>query len=327
MPLSIIMPTYNGMGYLQQAINSVFSQEYQDWELLISDDASTDGTREFLATIRDPRVKIHFQSKNLNIFGNLNFLLAKSSGEITQILCQDDYFVDPGALDRLLANWAELPSEIAYLRSNHMADANSGLTRFEESALPPVIRPDRSDLLFFIFGCLPGNLSNVSFRTQAVKAFGEFRTDLPYAGDFEFWSRLGHHAPWAISKTRIAHIRSHASQASRTLNPRGELLSQMRLILDALYKKLTARGYSPSALRLLATINYVSQHRDIGVKAALKGKGSDYLRCVARDFDGSDFAFGPVLGWIIFFGTLGGRLFRVPVAKNLLRTEPASAEL
>lgn len=325
MPLSIIMPTYNGTRYLQQAIDSVLSQEHQDWELLISDDASTDGTREFLATIRDPRVKIHFQPKNLNIFGNLNFLLAQSNGEITQILCQDDYFVDSGATKRLLANWAQLPPEIAFLRANHTADANSALTRFEKSALPPIIRPERSDLLFFIFGCLAGNLSNVSFRTEAIKTFGEFRTDLPYAGDFEFWSRLGHHASWAITRTRTTHIRSHSGQASRNLNPRGELLSQMRVILDSLYRNLTAQGYSPSALRLLSTISYVSQHRDIGLKATLKGQGSDYLRRVAKDFDSSDFAFGPVLGWTIFFGTLGGRLFRIPAARNLLQQESARA--
>lgn len=93
----------------------------------------------------------------------------------------------------------------------------------------------------------------------------------------------------------------------------------MRVILEALYRRLVESGYSPVALRTAATINYVSQHRDIGVKAVLKGRGSHYLTRVARDFDGSDFAFGPVLGWTIFFGSLGGRLFRVPSAKRLLQ--------
>lgn len=141
MPLSIVMPTYNGMRYIQQAIDSVFSQDYEDWELLISDDVSTDGTRDFLATIRDPRIKIYHQPKNLNIFGNLNFLLAQVTGDITQILCQDDYLIDNGALSRLLAEWAKLPPEIAFLRANHTAEATSSLTRFEESAIPPIIRP------------------------------------------------------------------------------------------------------------------------------------------------------------------------------------------
>lgn len=318
MPISIVMPTYNGMKYLKQAIDSVFSQELQDWELLISDDNSSDGTRDYLSTIQDPRVKLHFQSENLNIFGNLNFLLERATGTITQILCQDDYFVDSGALKRLQDQWSDLPPEIAYLRANHMADANSALSRFEGSVLTPIVTPERSDLLFFIFGCLAGNLSNVSVRTEGAKMAGGFRTDLPYAGDFEFWSRFGHTAPWAISKTRVTHIRTHPGQASRNLNRRGELLPQMRLVLDALYQSLAAKGYSPAALRLVATINYVSQHRDIGVKAVIKGQGADYLRRVSREFDSSDFAFGPVLSWAVFFASLGGRIFRIPAARRLL---------
>ncbi len=122
MPLSIVMPTYNGMKFVQQAIGSVLSQSYQDWELIISDDGSKDGTREYLSTIRDPRVDVHLQQKNLGIFGNLNFLFGLAGNEITQILCQDDYFVDSGALNRLVERWSQLPNEVAFLRANQSLD-------------------------------------------------------------------------------------------------------------------------------------------------------------------------------------------------------------
>ena len=91
MPISIVMPTYNGMRYLRQAVESVLQQDCADWELIISDDGSEDGTREYLATIEDPRIRVHLQEKNLGIFGNLNFLFHHVSYGVTQILCQDDY--------------------------------------------------------------------------------------------------------------------------------------------------------------------------------------------------------------------------------------------
>lgn len=319
MQISIVMPTYNGMRYLEQAVNSVLSQDFQDWELVISDDGSTDGTRDFLAQLRDPRIKVHFQPKNLNIFGNLNFLFSQVHGEITQILCQDDYFVAPGSLNKLLDHWSALPPEIAFLRMNHTLDMQKGLAGYEGSVLPPIVRPMESDLLFFIFGCVPGNLSNVSVRASAVKSAGWFRTDLPYAGDFEFWSRLGNSRPWAISRVRVLQVRSHAEQASKTLNPRGELLPQMCFILRSLYPRLVATGYSPGLLRLIATLNYASQHRYTGVRALIKGKGSGYLHSVSASFDRADFSFGPVLGWVLFFVSLGGRIFKIPVARRLLK--------
>ena len=317
--ISIVMPTFNGMKYIEQAVGSVFLQESQDWELIISDDGSTDGTRDYLATLIDPRIRVHFQPQNLNIFGNLNFLFSQVRGDIAQILCQDDYFTGSDSVGKILAEWASLSPDSAFLRMNHTLEGNKGLAQIEGSVLPATVRPDESDLLFFIFGCIPGNLSNVSVRATAIKEAGWFRTDLPYAGDFEFWSRLGHARPWAISRTRVVKVRAHASQASRTLNTRGELLPQIHTVLGSLYPRLVADGRPALLLRLIATLNYVSQHRYTGVRALLLGKGSTYLRRVSSSFDSAGFAFGGLMGWLIFFASLGGRVFTVPVAKRLLR--------
>lgn len=318
MRITIVMPTYNGIKFLEQAVNSVLAQNHREWELIISDDNSTDETRGFLSKLKDTRIRIHFQPRNFGIFGNLNFLFSQADGEIIQILCQDDYFVDASSLERLSAQWSMLPQDVAFLRCNHLLDSSSRHALFEGKVLPPIVNPEDSDLLFFIFGCIPGNLSNVSVRTGIVEHAGWFRTDLPYAGDFEFWSRLGRSHRWALSKVNVTKIRSHAEQASKSLNARGELLSQIRQVLEPLYENLTRKGHSATLLRLEATINYVSQHRDIGVKAVIKRKGSTYLRKVSREFDSSTFSVDPFWGWLTYFVSMGGRLFANSVAKRLL---------
>jgi glycosyltransferase involved in cell wall biosynthesis len=319
MKLSVILPTYNGMKYLNKALDSALSQDLHDWELLISDDGSTDGTREFLSGINDPRVKVFFQSTNLGIFGNLNFLLSLASGDITQIFCQDDYFVDNAAFDRLLNCWSSLAPDIAFLRCNYGAEQFSNMQRFQATAIPPLIGPEFSDVLFFVFGCVPGNLSNMSIRTQIAKDAGCFRTDLPYAGDYEFWSRVGHTRPWAVSRTVISHIRIHDGRGSVQLNKHGELLPQVRTILETLYGNLVRKGFSPELLRLMATVYHISYLRDGGVRRALRGEGLGYLRGIYNQLDLSCFSLGPFMGWAVYFASLGGRIFSVPVAKHFLR--------
>lgn len=322
------MPTYNGMKYLEQAIDSVLSQNHRDWELIISDDGSTDGSRDYLAGLKDPRIKVHFQSANLGIFGNLNFLFAQAGSSITQILCQDDYFLDPHSLNRLEDEWSRLSPQVAFLRCNHLLDATSRHALYEVRTLPPLVQPEQSDLFFYIFGCIPGNLTNVSVRTEAVARAGWFRTDLPYAGDFEFWSRVGRLHPWAISRAKVAYIRSHSEQASTTLNRRGELVGQLREVIDHLYGNLIGKGYPSTLLRLEATLVYTSQSRYNGIRRAISGHGTNYLRKVIEEFDSSRFSFGPSLGWLTFFVSLGGRLFTNSVARLLLNqhTRPAAGQ-
>ncbi|KAL0478310.1 glycosyltransferase [Acrasis kona] len=62
--VSIILPTYNGMKYIEQTINSVLAQTYKNYELIIIDDSSTDDTISYLRTLDDARIQIFSHSKN-----------------------------------------------------------------------------------------------------------------------------------------------------------------------------------------------------------------------------------------------------------------------
>lgn len=312
------MPCYNGLKYIKQAIESVLEQTHTDWELLISDDGSNDGTREYLATLTDIRIKIFYQDKNLGIFGNLNFLFAQASAEISQFLCQDDYFANTQALASVVTTWQKLPQNIAYMRTSHGIDSKkSNLAQFEMQVLPSIVTPESSNFYFYVFGNIPGNLSNLSLRTSTVKKHGWFRLDLPYAGDFEFWSRVGATESWAISPQHIVHVRSHSEQASVTLNKKGELLAQLRTVVEGLYQSLVKQGYSPFKLKLMASANYITLHRDAGVKAFVLSGNKNYLALVHQHFDQSLFALNYIALWSIYFATLGGRFFRVETAKIL----------
>lgn len=318
MPISIVMPTYNRLSYLREAVDSVLAQSYTEWELIISDDGSKDGTREYLRSLSDPRIRVYFQNPNLGQFGNFNFLFQQVKYDIAQILCDDDFFADSEALGRLMEQWAALPPDVAFVRANHSrANSQCSLTRYECEVLPERIAPADSDLYFAIFGSLSGCISNISVRT-AVMRENQFRTDLPYAGDFEMWSRLAHEHSFVMSEVALTTVRQHEAQVSATFNRDGQLVGQQREILEPMYERLMAAGRSAFLLRLMYTLNYSSYHRYAAIKSLLRRGNGAYLGKVVRELDRSPASLGPVLSWLVFFASAGGRLFRVPVARRLL---------
>ena len=81
--ISVIMSVYNGERTVPAAIKSIISQTYENLELLIVDDASTDNTFKILkdSETRDKRVKVYQNKNNIGLTKSLNFLINKSQGE------------------------------------------------------------------------------------------------------------------------------------------------------------------------------------------------------------------------------------------------------
>jgi glycosyltransferase involved in cell wall biosynthesis len=101
--VSIGLPVYNGESTLEQAIGSILGQTMPDWELLISDNGSTDRTGEIgrEAALRDPRIRYHRQDTNVGAPGNFSFLLRGASSEYFCWMGADDVW-RPQFLERCL---------------------------------------------------------------------------------------------------------------------------------------------------------------------------------------------------------------------------------
>ena len=92
-----------------KAIDSVLSQSFRDFELLIFDDQSTDGTFEIVSKLTDSRIKVFRNASNLGLVGNWNNAIEKSSGEYIHFLFQDDILL-PGLLSLRLQHWMLIQS-------------------------------------------------------------------------------------------------------------------------------------------------------------------------------------------------------------------------
>ncbi len=94
---TILIPTYNGAEVIGETLRSLLSQSFQDFEIIIQDDASTDNTVEIIRALNDPRITIFRNEKNLGYPGNLKSLSKKGSGEVIYLMGQDD-ILGEGAL-------------------------------------------------------------------------------------------------------------------------------------------------------------------------------------------------------------------------------------
>lgn len=126
MLISLLMPTYNGVRFLKAAIDSVKAQTYSNWELVITDDCSNDGTWE-LATalaIHEPRIKLQQNEKRLGTVKNRKRCYEYSTGNLIGHFDQDD-MLERWALDEMIRSFQMEPeimlfySDVAQIGEAH----------------------------------------------------------------------------------------------------------------------------------------------------------------------------------------------------------------
>jgi glycosyltransferase involved in cell wall biosynthesis len=92
--VSVCIPAYNNAAYIKDTIDSVLHQTYPNLELVICDDKSTDNTVEVIEKIKDDRIKLYKNEKNLGMSGNWNHCLSKCSGDFIKLICADDMLAE-----------------------------------------------------------------------------------------------------------------------------------------------------------------------------------------------------------------------------------------
>lgn len=111
--VSVIVPSFNHAVYITQAVESVLAQTFQDWELLISDDASTDDTLERLKPYQThTKIRIFPQRVRLGAVQQIHFLVEQVQGEYIALLNSDDYWFP-----------TKLEEQVAFLTANPQVEA------------------------------------------------------------------------------------------------------------------------------------------------------------------------------------------------------------
>lgn len=224
--VSIILPTYNRLKYLQRSIGSVLSQTYQDWELIIWDDGSYDGTYDYCQSLRDQRIR-YFWHENQGVSFARNRAIEKSTGQYLAFLDSDDEWINQKleiqvstlrahqTIDLLFSDFKNI-NLVQNTTKNNFKDYSEAvrlLTKKEvETSLNLIVDGFNESLT-------RGNYiatDTIILKSDMINKYGPFNESLRNSEDFELWWRLG------LSNIRMAF---HNQVLMTRYKPEGSLTS------------------------------------------------------------------------------------------------------
>ena len=199
--VSVIMPVYNVEKYLAQAIKSVLAQTFTDFELVIVDDGSTDGSAAIYSSFDDPRIRIITQ-KNRGLAGARNTGIRNARGAYIALLDSDDLW-HPEKLERHVAHLEAHPRVgVSYCGSEFINERGESLNLFMAPRLNDI------DAGYILCRNPIGNGSAPVFRAKVFEdiAFARNTADGPerwffdetfrYGEDIECWMRIAALTEW-----------------------------------------------------------------------------------------------------------------------------------
>jgi teichuronic acid biosynthesis glycosyltransferase TuaG len=206
--VSIIIPAYNASEYIQETISSVLNQSFQDFEVIVIDDGSTDGTVEIVEKFHD-RIQL-IRRSNGGAAKARNAGIEAARGEWLAFIDSDDIWL-PEKLDRQLERAS---SEIHMIYTDRInIGALDGLPKIQ-SLIQPLYEGD-----IFVELLLKGNFittSSVLLRTETCRGSGGFlEADSFTAEDWDLWLRISALHKVCVCKEPLVQYRLHAKGVSR----------------------------------------------------------------------------------------------------------------
>jgi len=181
--ISVVLPTHNRVSLLKKAINSVLLQTERDFELIIVDDASTDGTPEFLKQFvkTDARIKIIINTVALGGSGARNTGISASRGKWVAFLDDDDEW---------FKNKLSLQLETINLTPSAVACSCNYEHHYPFGFVKKYVLPHKITLNKLYYGNVLGGASMCLCLRNTLLAIGGFDTQLKSGQDWDLWVRL-----------------------------------------------------------------------------------------------------------------------------------------
>jgi glycosyltransferase involved in cell wall biosynthesis len=189
---TIAIPTYNRAAFLREAINSALNQTNLDFELIISDNASTDDTQTVVASIKDERLHYVRQPANLGAVKNINFLINEAHGRFF-ILHQDDDLLHPEFLSRCQQAVGERSDVSLFATGVYSGSKPEGVLGedvylrdppwFPVSRLQMATEIGGMDAAIMQLFSLPFVPPGVAFDTESLRKTGGFFSEFGWAAD------------------------------------------------------------------------------------------------------------------------------------------------
>jgi len=247
--VSVCLPVYNGERFLTEAIESVLNQTYKDFELLIIDDCSSDGSEELINKFlkRDKRIRYLQNPTNIGLFQNYNECIKRAAGTYIKLFAQDDVF-HLSILEKMVEILENKPRVALVSCAKEWISETGELIEATNANSLRTLKPFDTDQY------LPGEKTILDSFQRFVNWLGEpcavmfrkkdagtgFDTRFRQIGDLEYSYRLLQHGDYYFLKDPLCKFRKHIGS---TTNKNGRSLHALLdwFVLGSKYKHYLAK--------------------------------------------------------------------------------------
>lgn len=201
--VSVIVPTYNRANLIARAIKSVLNQTYQNFEIIVVDDKSTDGTKEVVKNFKDKRIKYICLKKNSGTSSKpRNVAIEKSQGKYIAFLDSDDEWL-PEKLEKQIAVFQTKTPHTGVIYTGYFVRDWKGKVI---GTATPKYRGivDEKILISNFIGA-----STVMVKRECLAKVGGFDTNLPCCQDWDMWIKLSKHFEFDFIPENLVEYHMH----------------------------------------------------------------------------------------------------------------------
>lgn len=235
--LSICIPVFNCHEHIAEAVDSVLQQSFTDFELIIVDNCSDDGTYEILSGYKDCRIRLLRNETNIGACGNWNRALKEASGRYIKILCADD-IIYADCLARQFALLETSDEKVVMVSCNRDIIDESGKKVFHRKypgssgkvegvkVIKKIVRHGTN---------IVGDVSSAMFKRDVVSKAGQFDGSLPYVIDLDYWVRILLHGDLFVMTETLSAYRISAASWSVAIS--NSQTTDFRSLIDRIESK------------------------------------------------------------------------------------------
>jgi glycosyltransferase involved in cell wall biosynthesis len=244
--VTIVLPTYNRAALVGRAIHSVLQQTYRDFELLVIDDGSTDGTAQEVARFVDPRAHCVALTKNCGAGAARNVGIRRARGPFIAFQDSDDEWL-PDKLERHMDAFATCAPEVGVVYSDMERIFRDGTTQYHRS--PTVVPGALIDPTTQFYQVCGLGIQSTVIRRECFAQVGLFNEAFPALEDLELFVRLS-------ARYQFHHLHTPLVRYFETDGLSNSMSAKVvaRSLLLSLYRADLARAHEDFVSRELAAL-------------------------------------------------------------------------
>lgn len=231
--ISVIMGVYNGERYVGEAIESILSQSYDDFEFIIVDDCSTDRTNEIIKSYNDPRIKIIRLERNHGLAYALNIAAKESKGKYIARMDSDDISLNERFERQIL--FFSKNQDVSVLGTSYYEIDSSGEI-IGEKKFPS----DDKDIKSVMIKINPFFHASIMMKKESLEESGFYNGSLRMLEDYDLWIRMSKKCKLANMDESLIKRRYHEGNVCLTTD-NAQLLAGVKLRLKYIFG-----GYFPA---------------------------------------------------------------------------------